>query len=69
MADVILGSKVALLRFRNTELYPNIHCKRYAKKTRLDLQKYLVHAEFIEVQVQYDAPPRRLVEKLIMCKK
>jgi len=64
-----LGSKVALLRVGNTELYPNSHCKRYAKKTRLGLQKYLVHAEFIEVQVQCDADLQRLVEKLIMCKK
>jgi len=57
-----LGSRGALLRFRNTELYPKGHCKMYAKKTSLDLQKDLVHAKFIEVQVQCDAAHRSLVE-------
>jgi len=43
--------------FVTLKLYPNSHCKRYAK-TSFDLQKDLVHAEFTEVQevqVQYDA--------------
>jgi len=64
-----LGSRVALLRFRTLKLYPNSHCKRYAKKTSFDLQKDFVHAEFTEVQVQCDAARWRLVEKLRMCKK
>jgi len=51
------------------KLYSNSHCKRCAEKTSVDLQKDLVHAEFIEVQVQRDATHRRLVEKLRMCKK
>jgi len=55
--------------FVTLKLYPNSHCKRYAKKTSFDLQKDLVHAEFSEVQVQRDATHRRLVEKLRMCKK
>ena len=33
-----------------------------------DLQKDVVHAEFTEVEVQFDATHRRLVEKLRMCK-
>jgi len=28
-----LGRGVALLGFRNTEIIPSNHCKRYAKKT------------------------------------
>jgi len=55
-----LGSRVALIRLRNTDS----HCKWCAKKTSFDLQKDLVHAEFTEVQVQCDAAHRMLVEKL-----
>ena len=54
--------------FVTLKLYPNNHCKRFAKKTSFDLQKDLVHAEFTEVQVQCDAAHRRLVEKLRRCK-
>jgi len=34
-----------------------------------DLQKNLVHFEFTEAEVEYDAAHWRLVEKLRMCKK
>jgi len=61
-----LESRVALLRFHNTEIIPK---QLYAKKTSFDLQKDLVHVEFAEVQVQCDAAHWRLVEKLRMCNK
>jgi len=63
-----LGSRVALLRFRNTEIIPKQPLQRCGKKTSFDLQKDLVHAEVKEVQVQCDAAHRRLAKKLRMCK-
>ena len=62
------GSRVALLRFRNTEIIPEELLQKVCKETNFDSQKDLVHATFKDVQVQCDATHRRLVEKLKMCK-
>ena len=45
------GSRVALLRFRNTEIIPEELLQKVCKETNFDLQKDLVHAEFKDVQV------------------
>jgi len=45
--------------FGTLKLYPNRHCKKYAKKTSLDLQKDLMHDV---VHVSSSTVPRRLLE-------
>jgi len=54
--------------FVTLKLHLNSHCKRYAE-TRFELQKDFGHAAFTQVQVQRDVAHRRLVEKVVMCKK
>jgi len=65
MADVPRKrSRVATLS--EHRLYPNIHCKRYAKKTSFDLQKDLMHpgVHISSSQVLWDVAYQRLVERL-----